>query len=434
MSPAKYGFDTTTPPDCVKDYVVFGLNTAGNGGQANVIAFNQLYSGTGGLCGTGGPSVLFAYNVSTIGGRIATSPILSLDGTKIGFVETTGGAAVFHVLTWATGAGNGTSATAPAVPGTGNTASMVNISLGSTPVTRSSPWIDYNTDTVYVGNNSGRVNKITGVFKGTPTLAGAPWPVLASAGRILTGPVLDPITGNIFVGDGQGVLASFNSVTPGTPKTLAIGQVGATGANILDPPIVDPADGVVFAVSSNDGTSAVLVQATTGNLTELTRARIGLGSTTGTNVNMYDGTPDDNYFTSISTGHFYVCGTGAANTTPTLYTLGFTGSTLNATGTSSQLSTATNSRCSPITEFFNPNVGGGTDFLFFGLTSTCPGLGTSGCVVSQTTGGTIVRATETGGTSGIVIDNQSTAGQASSIYFGRLGGPTGVKVTQSTLQ
>lgn len=43
-------------------------------------------------------------------------------------------------------------------------------------------------------------------------------------------------------------------------------------------------------------------------------------------------------------------------------------------------------------------------------------------------------ATETGGTSGIVIDNQSTAGQASSIYFGRLGGPTAVKVTQSTLQ
>jgi hypothetical protein len=87
-----------------------------------------------------------------------------------------------------------------------------------------------------------------------------------------------------------------------------------------------------------------------------------------------------------------------------------------------------------MTEFFNPNIGGGTDFLFYGLSNTCPGLGAGGCVVSQTTGGTIVRALENGGTSGIVIDNQSTAGQASSIYFGRLAGPTGVKVTQSTLQ
>lgn len=85
--------------------------------------------------------------------------------------------------------------------------------------------------------------------------------------------------------------------------------MGAPGANILDPPIVDPTNGVVYAVSSNDGTSAVLVQATTSNLTQLTRARIGVGSTTGTTVKMYDGTPDDNYFNSISTGTFYVCGT-----------------------------------------------------------------------------------------------------------------------------
>lgn len=55
MSPAKYGFDTTAAPDCINDYVVFGLNVAGSGTQANLIAFNQLYSGTGGLCGTGGP-------------------------------------------------------------------------------------------------------------------------------------------------------------------------------------------------------------------------------------------------------------------------------------------------------------------------------------------------------------------------------------------
>lgn len=301
MFPAKYGFDTTAAPSCTNDYVVFGLNVAGSATQANLIAFNQLYRGTpAGQCGTGNPAVLFSYNVNTIGGRIATSPILSLDGTKIAFVETTGGAAVFHVLTWKTGAGNGTSATAPAVPGAGNTASMVDVPLGNTSVTRSSPWIDYSTDTVYVGNNGGAVNKITGVFKGTPTRAGAPWPFTASGGRILSAPVLDKITGNIFVGDGQGTLVSFNSVTPGTPKTLAVGRVGATGSNILDAPMVDSADGVVYAISSNDGTGAVLVEATTANLTEVTRARIGVGSAGGANVAMYDGTPDEYFNTSVA--------------------------------------------------------------------------------------------------------------------------------------
>jgi len=196
MSPAKFGFDTLAAPSC-SDYVVFALNVAGSATQANLVALNHLYTGMG--CGTV-PSVLFSYNVSTVGGRLATSPIISLDGTKIGVVETTNASAVFHILTWQAGPGNGTSATAPAVPGAGNGASMVSIAFGgANRSTRSSPWIDYNTDIVYVGNNNGRLNKFTGVFKGTPTLViAAPWPVVASGGRNLTGPVFGP-------GDGKPV-------------------------------------------------------------------------------------------------------------------------------------------------------------------------------------------------------------------------------------
>jgi hypothetical protein len=72
---------------------------------------------------------MFAYNISTVtAGRILTSPALSLNGKKIAFVESgnVGGTtrSIFHVLTWATGPGNGTTATAPAVPGVGNGASM----------------------------------------------------------------------------------------------------------------------------------------------------------------------------------------------------------------------------------------------------------------------------------------------------------------------
>jgi len=66
--PAQYGFEVNPPLSCANDYVVYGLNVVGpTGGQANLIALNNLYSGTGEICGTGGPSVLFAYNVPTAG-------------------------------------------------------------------------------------------------------------------------------------------------------------------------------------------------------------------------------------------------------------------------------------------------------------------------------------------------------------------------------
>jgi hypothetical protein len=436
MSPAKYSFDTTAPPSCTADYVVFALNAAGSATQANVIAFNQLYSGPGGLCGTGGPSVLFAYNIGT--GRIATSAVISLDGTKIAFVETGAGTSIFHVLTWASGPGNGTSPSAPAVPGTGNTASMVSITYANANNTRSSPWIDYKNDVAYVGANNGRVYKITGVFKGTPTLvATPPWPVNIGGGSNITGPVLDQVTGRIFVGDGTGRLRSFDSVTGGNVSSLAVGTQGATAAAVVDSPMVDSANGLVYAVSGNDSTSAVVVQANTGTLQEISRARIGLGGTGGTNLVIYDGAFDNNYFNNVSTGTLTVCGTGPANTSPWLYTFNFTGTTLNTLPTTQvPLLTATNARCSPITEFFNPNINGGTDFFFFGLTINCFGNGTLGCItVRQSVGTPPTPVSESGGTSAIVMDNQSTAGQASSIYFTDLNAPgRAVKVTQSDLQ
>src|ERR1700733_819461 len=90
MFPAKFSFDPAAPPDCVNDYVVFGLAVAGSATQANLVAFNNLYvdSVTGlGLCPGFAPNVMFAYNVTTgtSGGQVQTSPVISLDGKKIAF-------------------------------------------------------------------------------------------------------------------------------------------------------------------------------------------------------------------------------------------------------------------------------------------------------------------------------------------------------------
>ena len=433
MFPAKFSFDPAAPPDCTKDYVIFGLAVTGvTGGQANLVAYNNLYSGTGGLCGSA-PTVLFAYNTSTTAtGKIVTSPVLSVDGKKIAFVESVTGSpasAIFHVLTWA--AGQGTTAVSAAPSMTSTTFATAANS------TTSSPWIDYGSDTAYLGADSGLVYKITGVFKGTPTLAGHPWPVTVSTNFHLTPPVLDSARGVLMVGSANGSLYQINTTT-GALSTLVVGKSGSTSPGIVAAPIVDITNGTTFVVSANDGTSAVLAQADTATMTLLAKARIGQGSSAGTVLNIYQPAFTNSYFTSPSTGNVRLCGTGAADTTPWQYAFGFTGRTMKTTvAFSQQLLTSTDARCTGWTEFFNPNVNGGTDFFFFGLTQDCtaPGNGaTDGCVVSRISDTSITKATLNGGPSGIVVDNYSTAVQASSIYLSGAKVNTGYKFTQNGLQ
>jgi hypothetical protein len=179
-----------------------------------------------------------------------------------------------------------------------------------------------------VGADNGRLYKFTGVFRGSPALAGAPWPVTVNAGTLLTAPVLDQFTGNLFVGDSQGILYSVNAATATVNKKLGVGK-GNRNPAIIDGPIVDASNGTVFAVSSSDGNNAVLVQAD------------------ATTINLYDGAFSNNYFNSPASGFMLVCGTGAKDNTPWRYTFGFTGTTLNQTPTSSaQILNSTSSRFS----------------------------------------------------------------------------------------
>jgi hypothetical protein len=444
MFPAKYSFNPGAPPSCANDFVVFGLNGSGTtGGQANFVAFNNLYSGAGGLCGGGAPTVMFAYNISTVGaGRASTSPVLSIDGKKVAFVETGASSSIFHVLTWATGPGNGAIA-ASAAPGVGNSASMTSLTFAAALNTRCSPWVDYKTDTAYVGANDGKIYKITGVFKGTPTLAGGFWPVTLTPNVAPSSPVLDNVLGLLMVGIQNGTFYSIN-LTTGQVKSLVVGRSGGRNPGILAPAIVDVTNGTSFVVSSNDGTSGVLVQVDTNTMTQLAKAPIGIASQSGTSVNLFQPAFSDDYFTDPSSGVARLCGTGAGDITPWQYSFAFTFSVplgtfvMDTTPTFAEpLTTSTSTRCTGWTEFFNPFANGGTDFFFFGLTVDCNGAGTSGCVVARTNDDLDLPVTAdiTGGPSGIVVDNYSTAPQASSIYFTGLQTPnTAYKLTQDGLQ
>jgi hypothetical protein len=202
MYPAKFTFDTTAVANCTSDFIVFPVNVAGSATQPNLVAFNDLYSGTTGgtgICNTqrqtyftgtdvvADAATYWAYNITAAGEVVATSPALSLDGTRVAFVETgEATTAHFHVLAWHAGsglvAGDGVDATnaqnvllpktittgfatlAP-VAGSGTVTDLaLTPGSGTASDTLSSPFVDYVNDVAYIGNDSGTLFKVDNVF------------------------------------------------------------------------------------------------------------------------------------------------------------------------------------------------------------------------------------------------------------------------------
>ncbi|MGZ4732825.1 MAG: hypothetical protein ACXVZH_11855 [Terriglobales bacterium] len=476
MFPAKYSFDINATPSCANDYVVFGLNVAGaTPGQANLVGVNNLYSGAAPRLCLANPTVNWAYNGSTAGGSVLTSPVISLDGQRIAYVESAAGTAIFHVLAWKSG--EGTAATVAATPTlngscTGTVAiptssCLKSVTFSTTATdTLSSPWVDYTTDKAFVGGDDGKIYRISCVFNcALNTNPTVDWtftlPVAGTGGAAATpnGPVYDSSTGRLIVADQLGELWTINA-SGATPSLFAgpvmIGGGGCTiahppgrtgtasGANctgtggsygIPDSVILDGSLGKVFAFTGNDGTagaSAVVAQLNE-NLTGLVRVHVGLGSVGATiaNWNVHSGAFDDTYFDATpSNGHLFMCGTAAGSTNPTHYWIGFTAyPTMNATPDGSLLRlAAANLPCAPYTELFNPSItlsggAGHHDLLVSGLV----GAAANGFVLTNdiSTGAIITgQATSVnypGGVSGIIIDNVSASGQASSVYFSTQG-------------
>jgi hypothetical protein len=487
MFPGKFSFDINAAPDCVNDYVVFGLNVAGvTAGQANLLGVNNLYSGNpAGLCGAN-PRVNWAYNGSTGGGSILTSPVISLDGKKIAYVESTATSAIFHTLTWKGGEGNSaTNAVAP-----GNCASgascLRSLTFSTTATdTLASLWVDYPTDKGFVGGDDGKIYRISCVFAAGCTTPTVDWtynlPVKGSGGSPATpnGPVYDAATGHLFVADQLGEVWVINA--GGASPSLAAGPVmiGGGGCTTAHPPgrtgtgaggdcvadggsfgipdsiIMDGNSGRIFAFSGNDGTGALVAQLKT-DLTGLVRVHVGLGSVGATiaNWNIHSGTFDDPYFGATpAAGRLFMCGTGPGDTVPYHYWIGFAAYPLMdaaPTGSLIRLAGAVNVPCAPYTELFNPNItltGGGHDLLVSGLMGPA---GEGFIITNNISNGNVVVGHGTnqpyaGGVSGIIIDNVSTAAQASSVYFttqgavtqGTCGPPAArcaVKLTQLNLQ
>jgi hypothetical protein len=489
--PAHFTKDPSNP-SCTNDFVAFTLPTGGNfpNGNFNIIGFNNLYgAGSSPLCTTGPvPTALFAYNASTEGGTLNGSPVVSLDGTQLAFIETANdhtGEAIFHVLKWNAGDVNTStfpqafnSSKLPNCALNGATAPCeYSVSYDEHPASLSSPWVDYASDTAYVTDDNGKLWAISPVFSG-----GQPhikWSVTVDNSGfdtpVLTSPVFDSISGNVFVGDngnGTEYFVRTPSSTVGscarrgdTPPCLGSNSYslpnGVFGKGTIEAaPIFDSTTGRVFLFGSVEGSwfgtdGSYLVQSDT-QLSPASIRQASLGA--GDDAVIQSGTFDNNYFnTGPAGGLLYACGAGAFDQ-PQLFAFSFDSSGLMSTSAVANPITLTSNSasasCSQITE----NYVGGIDRIFFGVSRKCRGgSNTNGCVMSYDvtagfpSGNPSAQIAANGGSSGVAIDNISDVGPntiTTDVYYltqsgqscpdyisgNTHGGTCAVSATQSNLQ
>jgi hypothetical protein len=457
--PAKFSFDPTsancaTPAPPVgqqPDFVVYNTSLAGSSSQATIAAFTNLYSSC-----TGSPTLYWAYNTGTTG-AVVTSPVLSSDGSQVAFIQSTPGAATLVILRWSASSGTLSS---PVVPASGSCTALtapcqttITFSTGNSDTnptdTLSSPFYDYPSDALYVGDAAGFLHKFTGVFLGTPaevvctpttmtTGCTAPagtnlWPAIVdSSFAQLNSPVAVDSRNEILVTDNQGLLGVVDMTVGGIDDLGTTTTIKLASTGFDDGPLVDLTTGVVYLFARADSAS---------NVTAVFQLAIppfvdALDNATGPEVIVSDsatnpasaffvGAFDDAYYSSGGTGNLYACGTsGAVNA---LWQIPITNGVMGTPVVGPSLTTA-NAACSPITEFLN----GTTDRMFLSVAGSAVTsapincVAGSGCVMSfditdpltwGTLKSTAATATVTGGTSAIIIDNSSSAGGASQVYF-----------------
>ena len=482
---------TSASASCSADFAVYNTSLAGSSSQASLVAFNHLYR----ACSPR-PTVDWAYDT---GGAIITSVVLSVDGTQAAFVQTDNvtGHADFVVLKWAASSGTVSSpvvlSSNSSYPGC-TAPCMIVVSLSSGVAdTNSSPFVDYVDGVAYVGDDSGKLHKLTHIFStGTPAEAGGSWPVTlnASTQAALSSPVYDSVSGKIFVGDylsgsssscqpgvvtleGQcgylySVVASSSAVTKSAQLDYNLG--------IHDGPLVDSSAGMVYAFAGADNSTSCSNGPCAGVFqlpVAFVAGAAGTEATVGAGYEyLLSGAFDNQYFTSGNspTGHLYVVGgTGPQNNT--LYEITITNNVMTAGSAVAGPVVATNytngyyASGLPVTEFCNNGSSDctatlGTDYIFLGVlafgsqftTNPCPNQSVSvGCVMGFTapTSGVVASSAtpngtlqEAGGPSGIVVDNGGAG--ASNIYVSTLlsqscttsGGTGGcaISATQQALQ
>ncbi|MGB7547694.1 MAG: hypothetical protein WBM14_08090 [Terracidiphilus sp.] len=470
--PAMFG---GTSPDITlascSDFVVYPTGQAGATGAANIIAYTNLY--TGGCIGTV-PSAYWAYNTGD-GEAVTTSPVLSLDGSEVAFIQSDGASSSLVVVRWEASATDSITSPNPALTLASNITECIAPCMTVTPLsnndTLSSPYYDYQNDAIYVGDDAGSIEEFTGVFIGS-AVAG-PTTVALGHTYALASPVYDSNSGCVFVGDTQGYLYKVDSGVAGTLCTgttlgasVAISTLlgnNSANAGIFDGVLLDSTAGTVYAfvtASASIGTcvanSNCVAEFPTGFVTGASPSHVARLGTGSANHNLYAGIFDNVYYASWNaSGNLYEVGGTNTSTAAALVRIPITSGVMGAPVTSiSGLTTSSFSRApwpSPVTEFCNgacTNDGtkttSGTDYVFFsvyrGAPTGCNNSSGNACILSYNISNPAAVAVSGAGlnvtapgnsgcwaSGGMVIDNSTPTGTmagASQIYFVNLNGAT----------
>ena len=312
--PAKYGA-SLTGASCANDYVVYPTGQPGAPSAANIIAYNNIYTGTAGdLCGGAGvaPTVYWAYNTATNGDWVSTSPIISWDGTQVAYIQSNGTSASLVVLKWAA-----------AITANASCTNNCSLTSGSATITAGASFFtqamvgdtitgtDIPTGTYLLSIASGTSATLSNAATGTvasetvtvdaPTLTApaslqavpttsylactAPCMTIVPFGDAhddtYSSPFYDYSYGTtafqdeLFVGDDLGSLHEFTPVFYGAPAEAGSGwPFSLVSGTALGSPTYDPGSGYIFAGSmagtlysvgsGNVGTTAASVHGTTG--------------------------------------------------------------------------------------------------------------------------------------------------------------------------
>lgn len=448
-SPAMYISNADGTPSCtgssasstVGDFTVYSLKAVPSvGTQANLVGLTNLYSGTSptGLCGTA-PTFLFSYAIGS--GRSYLSPVLSLDGKEVAWVEdNSANHAILHVTTWV--AKQGTDATAGSVAiGNCSSGASCDVAIDYTSATHpgcpttasvntnSEIYVDYPTDTAFVGADNGNLYHLKSIFKSAPTFDFC-ITVNTTAGTALSGGVYDTqlSPAEFFIADSKKLYAYTVGATSFSLKaTYTYGAGTLTGPG----PVLDAFNNFIYVFSAQDlaGHTSVTQLPTT----LATAAVVNLGPT---NTNAYPilfyGAYDNSYFKNgpkSAASTLYSCGTDPTNTaSQDLYAINFNAGTgvMNTAPVMSANTTVNpggkNGICSPITEFYD----GTTDRIFVGMgdhnATTGANVVSMYDVTTQLTNPTTAPKAQAtkylGGSSGLIVDNNaSLTPQAESVYF-----------------
>jgi hypothetical protein len=329
---------------------------------------------------------------------VTTSPVISLDGKQIAFIESNGTTASVVLIKWA--AETGETVTSPKTLANQGSASaylsctpsaatpcMYTIAFGNgSDDTFSAPYYDYRGDALYVGDDNGNLHQFTGAFFGAPAEnISSPWPVKLGTNE-LAPPVYDATWDAVFVGDLGGGLYCVTTTTGScTTGQTSLGNgwyesSTTTGGQIADAPLVNASANYILAFV-NSSANGDIVYGNSEQYFPTSAGTVGVG-TGADGYYLYAGNYDNVYYDSPNiTGDLYVVGDTGATTGATLYRVGLSGGFLNGgvTGVATGL-TASGAYPwpSPVSEFCNNSAG------------SCSLQTASGCTVS---GGTTINCT-----------------------------------------